>query len=63
MGGTYSLQHLFVTCHTWGVLVIGPGASLSHILDELALVYSESRAEECIDGLQFLPMFHEKGRP
>ena len=55
-------QHLAQGHHTWGILVIGPGASLSHTLDELALVYSESSAKEWIDVLQFLPMFHERTR-
>jgi hypothetical protein len=51
-------NHLQQGRHTWGVLVLGPSASLSQILDELSLIHTESEAEEWIDILHFLPMFH-----
>lgn len=51
-------EHLQQGGHTSGILVIGPSTSLSQALDELALLHAESEAEEWIDVLQFLPMFH-----
>jgi len=47
--------HLERGRHTWGVLVVGPDASLGLILDELSLVYGATEDTEWVDVLYYLP--------
>jgi len=42
--------------HTWGVLMIGPNASLGQVLDDLCLVYEATEDTEWIDVLYYLPI-------
>ena len=49
-------KHVGEGRHTWGVLLIGPNASLGHILDDLCLVYEATEDTEWIDVLQYVPI-------
>ena len=49
-------QHVEEGHHTWGVLLIGPNASLGQILDDLCLVYEATEAAEWVDVLYYLPL-------
>lgn len=49
-------QHLGEGRHTWGVLMIGPNASLGQILDDLCLVYEATDDTEWVDVLYYLPL-------
>ncbi len=42
--------------HTWGVLLIGPNASVGQILNDLTLIYEASEDSEWIDVLLYLPL-------
>jgi len=48
-------RHLDRGGHTWGVLLVGPKASLGLILDELCLIYEASEDTEWIDVVYYLP--------
>ena len=49
-------KHLGEGRHTWGVLLIGPNASLGQILDDLCLVYEATEDSEWVDVLHYLPL-------
>jgi len=49
-------QHVEEGRHTWGVLFIGPNASLGQILDDLCLVYEATEDAEWVDMLHYLPL-------
>ena len=42
--------------HTWGVLLIGPNASLGQSLDDLCLVSEATQDSEWVDVLRYLPV-------
>jgi hypothetical protein len=42
--------------HTWGVLLIGPNASLGEILDDLCLGCEATDDTEWVDVLYYLPL-------
>jgi hypothetical protein len=48
-------HHLQEGGHTWGVLLVGPEASLGQVIEELSLVYEASEDAEWIDVLYYLP--------
>jgi hypothetical protein len=49
-------EHVEGGQHTWGVLFVGPNASLGQILDDLCLLHEASEDTEWIDVLQYLPL-------
>ncbi len=49
-------EHLQQGRHTWGVLLIGPNASLGQILDDLCLVDEATEDTEWVDVLHYLPL-------
>ena len=49
-------KHLEEGRHTWGVLLIGPNASLGQILDDLCLIYEATDDTEWVDALYYLPL-------
>lgn len=49
-------EHQQAGGRTWGVLLIGPNASVGQILDELTLIYEASEDSEWTDVLLFLPL-------
>jgi hypothetical protein len=42
--------------HTWGVLVVGPDASLARTIEDLAIIYEATEADEWFDVLFYLPI-------
>lgn len=49
-------EHLEAGRHAWGVLLIGPNASLGQVLDDICLIYEASDDAEWIDVLYYLPL-------
>lgn len=49
-------EHVETGHHTWGVLLIGPNASLGGILDDLCLVCEARDDTEWVDVLYYLPL-------